>query len=189
MREKRLRLRRRHDRIRPFSRAVARALDRLRDLVDPDLMQGDGIRRFDVFVETHQRVVAGEAAVVEVQDRAADRTEAQRFVHHHLQRLLFERRELLHALVEIGSGEECRAQFVDRNGLAFVGGLARALRSRGGDAAVWHPASAISVNQNAIRCAKWRCASARDFPSNVGRECIAPLDRGSWRVSPFCPVW
>ena len=45
-------------RIRSFARTVARLLDRLRDLVDPRLMQGDGIRRVDVLVETHERVVA-----------------------------------------------------------------------------------------------------------------------------------
>jgi len=38
-------------------------------------MLGDGVRRLDVLVETHQRVVPGETAVIQIQNRAADCTE------------------------------------------------------------------------------------------------------------------
>ncbi len=86
-------------------------------------MLGDGVGRFHVLVETHQRIVPGEAAVVEIQNRTADRTQSQRFVHHHPERLLLERREILHALVEIGRSQEGLAQFVGRDVLAFVGGF------------------------------------------------------------------
>ncbi len=187
--EKRLRLCRRHHRIRSFLRAVAGALDRLRDLVDPDLMLCDGVGRFDVLVETHQRVVPGEAAVVEIQNRAANRAESQRFVHHHPERLLLERREILHALVEIGRGQEGLAQFVDRDRPGLRRRLCRAFRSRGGDLRSGiRPARSASTKAPS-GAPEWRCACARKLPSNIGRECNAPLDRGSWRVSPFCPVW
>ena len=130
-------------------------------------------RRVDVLVEMFQRVVAGEAAVVQRQDRAADGSEAQRLVDHQSAAPAARAAQVAACDRRSPAPQERRRVIRRPIPARLRRRLLRASYSRQDGERLCGIRSARSAR---ARTPRWRNESARDFPSDVGAKCIAPYE-------------